>query len=580
MVMKFSTHFLFGVILIFGIFFGLNFVSASDVIGCWDYNVESSCINVNDSFDCTWDPNFPNASGGPNGGCFQGGGIGAGISGGAWLYNGNKTGCESNGNVWEPNGANENPGCNIKSLTDAQAKNPSATINDIGCCEQTSCWSYNGNETTCTASTTFSGLCYYENSTYSEGWCSTQSCAYANGNETQCNTLKNSLYMPCSWNVSGNGLCEEMTGGGFGAYNDSDSCFNQGGWYNSTGDCVMPSGDFGEGDGGFLFGGSATCWFADNQENVCGNITGCAYCVAGSGANGVDNSNPNNICSGKTVGYCEGHDVSDSVSYSNANNSASLSCLDINISSACKYGPLPNCKWTNSTTNIGNYCAAGTDLGGNAAPPVKYCEDPISKNNFSVCSQLIEEFMMPCIWDNSSYPVKNCTFNGKAVFGTGEQDFEMISSESSCTASGGSWNTEYYVDNNILKQDSWCEMTGFFDIDNGGGEGNKGNCDSSCWACEFQSNGSAWDSSLDAQNECGNSSLGYCKWTSDNSSAFNGFGWCDYPDEMEDAGAEDCNDECGGCDFVTNPENACFNSVANNGTGCKWVNDTNTDNTY
>jgi hypothetical protein len=550
---------------------------------CWQYDGNMSvCTNVslNGGLNCTWDPFMnifaPDGSLEFVGGCMDEWVIGGGVSfdDGCWQNDGDKAACTTGANAakcsWSDNGANENPWCGVQSLTDAQNKNTFATASDIGCCEQKGCWSYDGNQTNCEAA--FSGNCVYD--TYG-GWCNTKWCGEIT-DETNCSYVKENLYMPCEWsNPGGAGTCEDSFGdGGFGFYNDTDTCFDAGGWYNSTGDCVMPNdGGTGMGGGGFLFGGEATCWFADNQPNVCGNLTGCAYCVDGGGVNGVSNNSATNICSGKQVNLCEGHDNS-GVLYSNANNSASLICTDINIKSACNYGPLPNCKWTNSTTSVGAYCTAGTSSEKKAEPPVPFCEHPDSKNNYTMCSQLATDYMMPCIWDNTSSVVKNCTFNGNAVFGEGEKDFEIINSESSCNAAGGSWNTEFYVDDSILKQDSWCEVTGFFDIDNGGGEGNKGNCDTSCWSCEFQTDGSAWDNATVAEAACNSSSLGYCTWTT-NSDSFNGFGWCDYPQEMEDVGGKDCNTECGGCDFMANPEADCFASVANAGVGCKWVNDTN-----
>jgi len=120
-------------------------------------------------------------------------------------------------------------------------------------------------------------------------------------------------------------------------------------------------------------------------------------------------------------------------------------------------------------------------------------------------------------------------------------------------------------------------MTGMFDVSQGTGTNNKVNCDTSCWACEFQNNGTAWSSVSDAELACGASALGYCKWTN-SSSAFNSKGFCDYPSEMSDSGAKDCNVDCGGCDFVNDPETACTGSMANNGSGCNWVSEG--DNNY
>ena len=626
MVIKSSKFFLFSVFLLVGVLFCLSFVSADfdtcwqyggttedtctieggigcqwktnetdpwcDMspgccmdIGCWDYDgTNLSICETNDgTMNCSWDPYmtmwYPNGTQAPQGGCmttWEGDMAWGGMSDGCWNYDGDKAACGINSCNWKPNDGNQNSWCWIKSLSDAQAQNSGATLTDIGCCEQNGCWNYDGNETACVA--VMNQSCFYENSSYGGGWCMTKQCSDMTNN-VSCNYLAQTLFMPCSWN-SGTEECKDSYGdGGFGYFNDTDSCFGAGGWYNSTGDCVMPTGDasFGGGGGGFMFAGDAHCWFADNQPTVCNNITGCAYCVAGDGDFGVDVSNSSNICSGKPAGYCEGHDIWDTGTYHNANNTANLACTDIQLKSACKYGPLPNCKWNNSSINFGAYCKVGTSSERESAPPVPYCEHPDSKNNFSLCMQMIEEFMMPCTWDNASAVVKNCTFNKGAVFGSGESDVNSIGSEIACTASGGTWQTEYYIEGDVLKQDSWCEMTGFFNVDDGGQKANKANCDTSCWACEFQGNGTAWDTQALAEAACVDSALGYCTWTNDTTnSSFSKLGWCDYPAEMESAGSGDCNTNCEDCDFMNDPYAACIASVANDGGGCKWANDTAT----
>lgn len=347
----------------------------------------------------------------------------------------------------------------------------------------------------------------------------------------------------------------------------------------------MPTGSgFGGGSGGFMFGGEAHCWFADNKPSVCGNVSGCVYCVSGTGINGTGNVSDSNICKNKGIGLCEGHDTSDRTDYVYANNSANLACTDIKLKTACDYGPLPNCKWTNSSIITGAYCEVGAKSEQKSSPPVQYCEDPLAKNNFTLCTQLSDIYMMPCKWQNTTYPITNCTFNSNAVFGGsgGEMDFGIINSQFSCTSAGGTWNTEYYVNDAILKQDSWCEMTGMFDVDQGKGTNNKANCGTSCWACEFQNNGTAWANVTVAEAACEASvavggQAGGCVWINDTSGtkAFNKLGWCDFPKEMENGGSKDCSVECEGCNFMGNPLVACEGSMANNGTGCKWVNDTN-----
>jgi len=158
-------------------------------IGCWDYDGtnQSFCEANNGEMNCTWDPYFtmwyPNGTQSATaGGCMQdwsGDETWGGMMDGAWQYDGDKAACGLNNYIWQPNAANENTWCGIKSLTDALQKNPSATLTDIGCCEQAGCWSYDGNESTCAA--VFDGVCYYENSSYGPGWCMSQGCSFADG---------------------------------------------------------------------------------------------------------------------------------------------------------------------------------------------------------------------------------------------------------------------------------------------------------------------------------------------------------------------------------------------------------------
>jgi len=546
--------------------------------GCWQYGTDNSTCSTNDgTLSCNWDPSmtmwYPNGTQSAPGGCMEdwtnSNQTWGGFTEGCWQYDGNKASCGAQGSgcKWTANDQNQDPWCPIKSLSEAQKKNSGATSLDIGCCQTSGCWNYDSNETSCTASSTFQGSCYYTNNTYGGGWCSPKPASELN--EVQCNLSKQTLFMPYNWNGT------SCVDGGFTSFTDSDSCFSAGGWYNSTGDCVMPTSGVGD-TGAFMFSEGAHCWFADNQPNVCGNVTGCAYCVAGSGDFGVDNNSVSNICSRKQAGFCEGHNTGEGDIYGNANNSANLVCTNIQVKSACNYGPLQNCKWTNSSSTIGAYCQAGSSSEKKSAPPAQFCEDAVAKNNYTICMQLAKDFMMPCKWQNTTYPYTNCTFNGNAVFGGsgGEIDFGVINSQFSCTSAGGTWQTEYYVDGDILKQDSWCEMTGFFDINQGKGQGNKGNCDTSCWACEFQNNGTAWANVGAAQNACTTSALGNCQWTNDTYS-FNKIGHCDFPKEMENGGAKDCNTDCASCGFMNDAQNACEGSQASNGVGCKWVNDTN-----
>ncbi len=572
----------------------------------WDETNQTLCEENDGTLNCTWN-GFPSTMYLPNGSEYtmngtcnmdwdsMGEDIWGGVSDGCWQYDGDKQQCISNYQKceWKPNDANQNPWCWIKNLQDAQAQNPLADSDDIGCCDMKGCWSYDGNETRCLTDPSFAGLCTFVNKTDDPwcpdpvGCCYTKSCSEVGSNQTLCNLLKKQMMMPCEFNATGDGTCGDFggSGGGFAFFNDTDSCMQQGGWYDINGNCMMPNmTDVG---GAFMFGGEAHCWFADNQPFVCGNITGCVYCVAGSGPNGVENCTDgdgngysDNICCGKQVGFCEGHNFWDNeMNYSNSDDSTNLNCTHIKIKSACKYGPLPNCIWSNSTALIGEYCNPGTSTEAKDAPPVPFCEHPDAKNNETMCNNLAINYMMPCKWyenytNVNGVMVVNCSFNPNAVFGSesnAEKDFLVINSEYSCIAAGGTWQTSYYIENNILKQDSWCEKGALFDPLAGQAAGNKGNCDMDCWACEFRYNGSRWDNATQAESACVGSALGYCRWTND-TNAPNQQGWCDYPQEMT-YGAGDCNINCKDCDLKLDAYDACINSQAE----CKWVNNTNSN---
>jgi len=555
--------------------------------GCMEFDGNQIlCESTTDSFNCSWDPYcihyYPNGSepaipGGCHDDFSSGATVWGGMSEGCWNNDGNKLACTSDNTCnWNANDANQNSWCWIKTLGDAQSQNSLATTTDIGCCEQKGCWSYDGNETQCVNNTAFKGLCTW-GAKEDDSWCYNDvGCCYQKscseiGDETNCTKMKTDLMMPCEWESE---ACTNGAGGGFMFFNDTDSCFSQGGWWNSSGDCEMPGDGFG--GGGFMFAEGAHCWFGDNQASVCGNITGCGYCVSGSGPNGIDNSSSNNICYNKMNGYCEGRVDWDSDIYANANNSRNLQCLDIQIKSACNYGPLPNCVWNSSVNMTGPYCASGTTSIQKSAPPVGFCEHPDAISNYTLCMKLKNEYMMPCKWGNASSNATladNCTFNPSAVFGLGdlaanEKEFEVITSEYSCMAAGGNWKSEYYLENGALKQEKWCEKGAMFDLSSGTAFANKGNCDLDCWACEFQANGTTWQNVANASSACIGSALGYCRWTND-TSASNGLGWCDYPNEMS-YGAGDCQTSCKDCDLQQNAYSACVGSVAN----CKWVNDT------
>jgi len=488
---------------------------------------------------------------------------------GCFSNNGNYDGCSMDSScVWSANEMNQQPWCGIKNINDALGENADATIADVGCCESKGCWTFNGDETECT-NAFGGGLCYYSGSN-----CEPYPCHEIEGAGAE-QTCGNMIQVdaPCVWVE---GACDSPGYGdggfGFGTFVSADSCFANGGfWHFESETCNPPlgpgGGDF-NGGGGFMFGGETHCYFSDGIPIVCTNMTGCGYCVEGTGPYGVSNTSEENACYGVEVGLCEGHDEWAPQGYTNVDNSANLECSDVQIKQACNCGPMPNCKWNSSAEVDGNYCMVGSKTDSqdrSCEPSIPFCEHPQAQDETN-CTEMKEVYMMPCEWNSED---SKCGFNGEAVFGKdGDQDFFEIGDEGQCTAGGGTWTTEYYVEDGTLKQDSWCEKGAMFDFDTGSAFGNKGSCDNDCWACEFQSDGNDWADVSAAQISCESSDLGYCRWTN-STDAPNGLGFCDYPEEFAFGSDGDCANECGECDYMQDPETECGNSAAE----CQWITD-------
>jgi len=160
---------------------------------------------------------------------------------------------------------------------------------------------------------------------------------------------------------------------------------------------------------------------------------------------------------------------------------------------------------------------------------------------------------MPCSWNDST---NKCGFEFDNLFGGDATGFNMmdIGSQSNCEATGGIWKEEKWTDpNGAIYTDTWCEM--------GFGIG-MGTCSDSCWACEFQNNGSDWANLNQSKTACQNSAAG-CVFYED-PHAFNNYGWCDMDFSKSgncDQNCWDCweKDQCrysqAGCDVFTDPYN-------------------------
>ncbi len=536
---------------------------------------------------------------GNQGGSGGGGGGGGSIAKECPSFNGNQSACLNSiiygvsGCSWKSNNANQNPGCLIREIGDWSPSGQVKNLSDVGCCEVQGCSAYAGTQTAsnnCTVA--LNGICSYitegPGCQTTGGCCSAKSCTSVS-TQSACNQLIN-VGMVCSWNNNTN-TCGYLAGGGMTKFNNNtDSCLSNGGFFNPiTGMCDMGGGGSG-GGGGFLFTQEARCWFADNKPNICRNITGCAYCSDSTS----QITNASSACYNSQSGFCQGHEPRFFNSNSTNNsiniidiNQSSMSCTDLKTRQLCNCGPLPNCQWSNDSTTVGNatsaYCinVMGNTDKTSCEPPVKFCEDSKAKNNQTLCNLLGDEYNMPCKWDNSS-TAKNCTFNLVSCFGGsggagGTIDYTAIGGETQCTGIGGTWQTIYYLnDSGSFVPDSWCEKGALFSFATGQSFANKGNCNTDCWACEFNASGGSYGTGAsaisNASSACQSDKSGIaCVWRND-SNAPNGLGSCDYPKELSFGGAKDCNTDCKACEFFPNPYQSCTGSIA----GCSWANDTST----
>lgn len=270
------------------------------------------------------------------------------------------------------------------------------------------------------------------------------------------------------------------------------------------------------------------CFIFDGNEEWCEKITGCSFA--------------DDLCDPDNPSFM------------------SIQCSNISNSSLCEQIPMLDscCEWTGSScvkapTNNTCYESAQPE------PGHMFCDDWAVLNNETACNATAGfPYFMPCKWDTTQ---TKCSFKFDKMFDDGFGEFEDIQTQQSCEAAGGEWKTKVFVYTDSYGEhtdsEEWCEMK--FGM-------GSGSCDTSCWACEFQPDGSNWADVDAARNACENSAVGMCSFFPDNQS-FNGLGFCDFPHEMKFSGAGDCNNNCGACNFMNNPETSCNASQA----GCGWV---------
>lgn len=535
----------------FSLVFILLLATTVSATQCWNYDANYTGCAAQGSSECTWsssvdDPWCPFK----NVGDYDQYGteitdaqdLGCCLEYDCWTFDGDQTACEA---------APEEMGC----FWETDADDPWCT--DVGgCCDKDGCWEYDDDQSTCENS--FDGMCAW----HADGWCDgTPGCCDPKwcgevDNETACDQLSDYFDMPCEWDTD-LGTCHDQ---GMSFFDGSmDDCLGSGG--NWMGDfCEFPD-----------MQGFTHCWFADNQPETCLNITGCIYCtddpatLAAQNGNG-DRDNTSSFCYQKPIGWCEGHQSD--ASWNNLGNTPyeytngalandSIVCDDVKLKATCNFGPLPFCKWNSTTETNGNYCIQGflseaeqesfkPKLGGVV---VDDCEDAL---NSTQCTFIKEQFYMPCEWDNKSTTMgtdDECTFDwDSAAFGDdkGEGDFWDIQDEDTCILAGGNWITQQ-VCGGGSDADTYGNVSNMFWCEPDTGSDSE-DCNDACWACGNQST-------------CEASGLGYCAWDATDSE-------CEQPQELDFEGG-DCYDNCEFCNYfptATTKMEMCDESPA----GCQW----------
>jgi len=394
------------------------------------------------------------------------------------------------------------------------------TSSGSGWCEEIQCWSFDswssGNETFCVNSTLNGGLtCQWTNDSIADdgtGWCNpvmTESCANFTS-ERECMDSYWCWWEYTDWmNASLGGECKDpmWTEMDMTAADDIFSEWNPG------------------------------CYIFDLNATECNYTVGCNY------TNGqcADVGNEDNAVFNISVDVLEANGINCSL----INNSQL--CANIPALSTC-------CEWNgaNCTSKLGKSCWENADreqqsLGVTACADVGV-QTANAGEGENLCQQITGyPLYMPCQWSNAT---KTCDFKSDNVFGNRTQSFALIDSKKNCNAAGGKWIQEFYCEGNRSVPAGRCEQKGT----------DERNCNKACFACEYDFNGAAHNSSSVAKEYCYDSNLGYCEFIVD-TSAPNGFGLCRAKDEFVNGVATDCRYDCGSCTYYGNPNASTYSDA-------------------
>jgi hypothetical protein len=320
----------------------------------------------------------------------------------------------------------------------------------------------------------------------SGGWCSQPGCESFDGtNQGTCED--NGMGLDCTWD-NDNAICYGHVVAGCSEYDGLEySCKSTGwcSWDPSNSLCLDREEEIFNNPG---------CWLLSGNQTVCeSQLLGCGW-------DGTE-------CYDDTIGV------------------NGIQCEDITNNQLCgNIASLESCcQWAGEGCISAPYI--DTCRSNLQEPPVgaNSCDDYNARDSQALCEQIAgDPWYMPCVWENN-----NCMFN-YAQF-----EDEDSFTESSCQQAGYTWITNSWTTaEGYTQYDSWCDFS-----TSSGTE----SCEDSCWACEYQNDGTAWNVLANARVACEDSSRG-CQFFPDGNSD-NGLGWCEFDTSKQG----NCDDRCGDC---------------------------------
>ncbi|MEA3378280.1 MAG: PGF-pre-PGF domain-containing protein [Nanoarchaeota archaeon] len=532
-------------------------------LGCWKHDTPSACGDATGSSkqSCAWNSAY--------GYCYEQG---------CWDYSGtNRTACVAFGTssglncAWVDNyyvhDSCEEPSCWMLDYTNATACiNNSYSLNctwdGTKYCMMQGCMNY-ANSDNCNNAPG----CIWKQET-STGWCEEVKCwSYDGTTENEC--VDNAYGLSCAWDDNGKWCYYNLTSTCSSFTTESECMDTYYCWWeyndwntpSAGGTCKDPMTEWGAGFDTFFEEDNPGCYIFDGNSSKCNNTFGCYYNAYSQCLVNGTHANNNNI----TMNGLQCYMINDS---NLCNNIASLgfccdwkegSCQQNKLSTACK----------DKADKF--FADVGVEVCGDVA--MKASDDTSAE---TLCNRLREEGNLPCEWNNKT---ATCIIKSD-IFGNHTQSCYQIDNQKICVAAGCQWLKENYCEGNRSVPAGKCEQKTTAER----------NCKKACYGCNSKFDGSNHSSPADAEDYCYTNNP-KCEFVAD-TTAPNGFGYCQSKGQFKNKMATDCKTDCGSCTYFGNshadkeysgdsksystcktPKCFCQQAYEFNNVSCKWMED-------